>query len=1030
MDQLGPRYDHKEIEDRIYASWEKSGYFNPDNLPVVKSQKSKVKSFTIIMPPPNANGSLHLGHAVFVTLEDILIRFWRMRGRRALWLPGADHAGFETQVVYDRKLDKEGRNRFTIPREELWKEIWDFTQENKKIMQNQLRRLGASCDWSREKFTLGPDIIQGVYGTFKKLYDDGLAYRDIRVINWCTKHRTALSDLEIKYVEKKDPLYFIKYGPLTVATVRPETKFGDTALAVNPKDKRYTKYIGKTIEVVDVLGPLKLKVIADEAVDPAFGTGVVKVTPAHDMTDFEICKRHKNEIGGPKIVIGEDGRLTATTGHYAGMKVAEARAKIAEEMEKISILEKVDPEYVHQVATCYKCGNILEPLPKMQWFIKMDSLAKKAEQVVKQKKIKFYPASATKIYFNWLKNIRDWNISRQIVWGIRIPAWYCLGCGNPKINAPVQSRWYIIRHGETDWNKDHRFQGRTDSPLNDAGIEQAKQAAEKLKGKRIDLVITSPLSRAKQTAEIIAKECGAKLVIENDIRERDFGEWEGLKHDEIKEKYSVESYNRRLDPSFEIPGGESWEKIITRVWNAFQKHHADYRHKNVVIVGHGGVARSLQHKIKNIPVMSSRIPANAEIWEIELGNTCEKCGGHFYEQDPDVFDTWFSSGEWPFLTLGFGKKLKPKTWDLKIYDGEQIFESLKNGTKRFETRAGKPEGADKDWREFKVGDVINFSLIEEKTEKKLSNETIAKEIVSIHHFSNLDKLLSAFNVKEIHPYRPEEYRLWWESRPSFKERIEKYGIWAFELKEVGKKNRDDFKTFYPTDVMETGHDILFFWVARMIMLGLYRTGKIPFKTVYLHGLVRDKDRQKMSKSKGNVMDPLGVAELYGTDALRIALIAGNTPGNDIIISEDKIRGYRNFATKIWNIARFIIMSRPSETRKKITLSKDDKINLKELAKIKNEITKHIEHFEFHLAAEKVYHYIWHTFADKIIESYKPRLRTEEGKALNDEGAAAAYQTLEEILLESLKMLHPFMPFMTEEIYGKLRPGKMLMIENW
>ncbi|MDP2696183.1 MAG: valine--tRNA ligase [bacterium] len=723
-DELPKKYDHNVSEEKIYQLWEDSGYFNPDNLPYPKS----AKPFTIIMPPPNSNGSLHMGHAVFVTLQDILVRFWRMRGRKALWLPGADHAGFETQVVFDKKLDKEGRNRFAMKREELWQEIWNFTQENKKVMEGQLRKLGASCDWSREKFTLDPNIVEEVQKTFIQLYEDKLIYRDIRVINWCPKHQTALSDLEVKYVERTDPLYYIKYGPLTVATVRPETKFGDTALAVNPKDKRYKKYIGQEIEAKGILGPLKFKVIGDDAVDPEFGTGVVKITPAHDANDFEMWKRHKDEIDGPKVIIDERGKLTGDVGEFAGLKVDEAREKVAEAMEKIGILEKTDTDYKHQIATCYKCGRTLEPLPRDQWFVKMEPLAKKAIDVVNQGKIKFHPDRSKKVYLHWLENIRDWNISRQIVWGIRIPAWF----HEPKC---------IPKKGHED--------------------------------------------EVKKCKEIIV--------------------------------------------SIDKP-------------------------------------------------------------------TCEFCDAEFI-QDPDVFDTWFSSGQWPFLTLGY------------------------------------PDGKDS-------------------------------------------------------------------------------------------------KDFYPTDVMETGYDILFFWVARMIMMGLYCTDKIPFKDVYLHGLVRDKDRQKMSKSKGNVTDPLGVADQYGTDAVRMALVIGNTAGNDMVISEDKIRGYRNFATKIWNVARFVAMyDKPEFKNAKIKPTDADKKYLTEIQATQEEITKHIENFEFHLAGEKIYHYFWHTFADKIIEEAKPRLGGDD-----TDDAAAAHKTLREILFKCLVILHPFMPYVTEEIYQTLsqdmKTQKLLMIEKW
>ncbi|KKU93804.1 MAG: Valyl-tRNA synthetase [Candidatus Jorgensenbacteria bacterium GW2011_GWA1_48_13] len=715
---LDTRYDHKNLEEKIYKLWEKSGFFNPDKL-----LNKKAKPFTIIMPPPNANGALHMGHAVGMTLQDIMVRWNRMRGKKTLWLPGADHAGFETQVVFDKKLEKESRDRRTIPRDELYREIWNFTQKNKEIMYAQTKKLGASCDWSRETFTLDPRIIDIVYGTFEKLYKDGLVYRDLKVVNWCPKHKTALSDLEVKYAERTDPLYYIKYGPLTLATVRPETKFGDTALAVNPKDRRYKNFIGKTIEARGVLGSLKFRVIADAAVDPKFGTGVIKVTPAHDAADFEIWARHKDEIAGPKAVIDENGRLNENTGEFKGLKVAEARGAVAAKMKEIGILEKMEPNYVHQVATCYKCGSTLEPLPKPQWFVKMKPLAEPAIKALKAKKFQILPKRSEKVYLHWLKNIRDWNISRQITWGIRIPAWF----HEPK--------------------------------------------------------------------------CIPKIGHEKDV----------IKCKEI--------------------------------------------------------------------IVSPKEPK------------CEFCDAK-YVQDPDVFDTWFSSGQWPYATL-------------------QIRGS-------------------------------------------------------------------------------------------------------------------DFKNFYPTDVMETGYDILFFWVARMVMLGIYRTGKSPFKTVYLHGLVRDKDRQKMSKSRGNVVDPLGVADLYGTDAVRMALTVGNTAGNDIVISEDKIRGYRNFATKIWNIARFVMMNEvKSGTKPKFTAS--DRKNLANLKKIKAQITKHLERFEFHLAAEKIYHYIWHEFADKIIEAAKPRLKSE-----NNPDKAAAYKTIETLLTESIKMLHPFMPYVTEEIYQNLpnRSKETLMIENW
>lgn len=686
--ELSKTYNPKRAENKIYNLWQRSGFFNPDNLP----GKTK-ETFTIIMPPPNANGSLHIGHALFVALQDIMIRYQRMRGKKALWLPGADHAGFETQVVYDKQLEKQGRSRFQIPRQKLYQEMLEFTLKNKKVMENQLKRLGASCDWSRNKFTLDPKIIKVVYQTFEKLKKDGLLYKGKHIVNWCPKHQTSLSDLEIKHEERQDPLYYIKYGPFVLATVRPETKFGDTALAVHPKDKRYQKYIGKVIDAAGLLGRFKIKVIADKAVNPDFGTGVIKVTPAHDPNDFEIGKRHNLEI---KQVIDFNGRLNERTGPYQGLKVQEARIKTAADLERAGLMRKIDQTYKHKVAVCYKCNHVIEPMIlDNQWFIKMTSQPKKgglslrdaAVMAVRKKQINFIPQRFEKIFFHWLKNIRDWNISRQIVWGIKIP-----------------------------------------------------------------------------------------------------------------------------------------DKTST-----------------------------------------------------------------------DVFDTWFSSGQWPFATLMTGK-------------------------------------------------------------------------------------------------------------------------------------RGDFKKFYPTNVVETGPDILFFWIARMIILGLYVTGKAPFEYVYLHGLVRDKERQKMSKSKGNVIDPLGVIDIYGADALRMALVVGNAPGNDPAIYEEKIRAYRNFANKIWNASRFVLLQinrdpisiiRRSDLKK---LTAADKRILKVLDKTIKSATKDLDNFRFHQASHTLYHFFWHDFCDKYIEEFK-----------GQKSKVKSQNVLLYVLLTSLKLLHPFMPFITEEIYQKLPlkgKKKCLMIEQW
>ncbi|MEK7502251.1 MAG: valine--tRNA ligase [Patescibacteria group bacterium] len=751
MDKI---YNHKKVEEKIYKMWEKNRYFIPKTDPSAshstlrdepsgsdsKSSGQAKKPFSIILPPPNANAPLHFGHAMYVA-EDILIRYHRMKGDSTLWLPGSDHAGFETQFVFEKKLEKEGKSRFDFDRETLYKMILDYVLENKKGMQNQLKRLGFSLDWSRNKFTLDEDIIKIVYKTFKKMYDDGLIYRGERLVNYCTKCGTSFSDLEVNHKEQKDPLYYLRYGPFILATVRPETKFGDTAVAVNPKDKRYKEWIGKEIEVKGVIGKFKVKVIGDEAIDPNFGTGVAKVTPAHDLKDFEIGLRHNLR----RIqVIDFDGRLNKHAGKYQGLRVKEARKRVAEDMEKMGLIEKIDYEYTHVIEVCYKCTTTIEPMLLPQWFIKMEPLSKPAIEVVKKGKIKIYPKKFEKIYFQFLENIRDWNISRQIVWGIRIPAWFCSEC-----------------HPE-------RSEGSLDSSV-------------------------SP---------------------QND-----------------KNKKWI------------ITDGEKPEK-------------------------------------------------------------CPRCGSKDLKQDPDTFDTWFSSSQWPFATL---KTTKP----------------------------------------------------------------------------------------------------------------------------------GDYEYFYPTSVMETGYDILRWWVARMIMVGLYATSKIPFENVVLHGLVNDPLGKKMSKSRGNIVNPLELVDQYGADAVRFALVFGTAFGNDQSLSYPKLQSARNFTNKLWNMGRFIEMKKkdvilsavkdldssalPQNDIKKllkIAKTQNDKKIIKKTEELIEAITNDLEKYDFNHAAERLYDFAWHEFADKYIEDVKSRIDKDSFLILNS------------LFLILLKLLHPIMPFVTEEIYQRFNFGQSLMIDSW
>lgn len=701
-------YDPAEHEKDIYKLWEKSGYFNPDNLPDERSEP-----FTIVMPPPNANGSLHAGHGLVIALEDTMIRFERMRGKKALWIPGADHAGFETQVVYEKKLQKEGRSRFQMEPKELYEEIMDFTMSNKSFMENQIRELGASCDWSRGLFTLDDSVIKTVYSTFKQLEKDDLLYRGARIVNWCPKHQTSLSNLEVNYNERVDPFYYFQYGPFVIGTSRPETKFADKYIVMHPDDKRYEDYQhGQTIELEWINGPITATVIKDEAGDPEMGSGVMTITPWHSGIDFDIAKRHDLDY---EQIINWNGKLLPIAGEFEGMNITEARAKIVEKLDKKGLLVRIDNDYDHSVPCCYKCDREIEPQIREQWFLKMRPLADKAIAAVDAGEVTFVTDRDERIFRDWMSKIEDWNISRQIVWGIPIPAKICVDCD----------------HGQVD----------------------------------------------------------------------------------------------------------------------------------------------IEDKITN----------------------CEKCKGKM-TPDPDTFDTWFSSGQWPLCTTGY-------------------------------------------------------------------------------------------------------------------------------------PDSNDFKTYYPTSVMETGKDLIFFWVSRMIMLGLYRTGKVPFKKVYLNGMVRDKHGKKMSKSKGNVIAPSEIQERFGTDALRMGLIVNNAPGTDMNLDPDKVNAYKKFANKIWNITRFTLDNLEGYDVV-APLSEADQKNISEkLRPAVSEITAYMEKDRYDLASEKLYHFVWDYFASELIEESKPLLTSD-----NLTTKASRQVLLAEYLVTSLKVLHPFMPFVTETIWQQLpkelKDSDLLMVSKW
>lgn len=698
-------YKPELTENIIYKIWEDSGFFNPDICVEKNIISENSPSFSIVMPPPNANGNLHAGHALFITLEDIMTRYKRMSGYKTVWLPGADHAGFETQVVYEKKLEKEGRTRFGMDPLSLYKEIYDFTIENKKNMELQVRSLGASCDWSRQKFTLDPWVVQKTQETFIKMYNDDLIYRGKRAINWCYKHQTSLSEVETESVEESTPFYYFKYGPFEIGTVRPETKFGDKYVVMHPDDKRYAQYQhGQKITVEWINGPIETTIIKDSIVDMDFGTGAMTITPWHSQVDFEIAERHNLDI---EQVIDLRGKLLPIAGEFSGLNIKDARPKIVEKMKSKGLLIRVDEKYTNIVKKCYKCNTVIEPQVKDQWFVKMGPLTKMALNAVDSKELEFIPQNYEKIFRYWMSNPIDWNISRQIVWGIPIPAWFN----------------------------------------------------------------------------------GSEIKV-----------------------------------SIDKPDGDGWVN------------------------------------------------------------------------DPDTFDTWFSSGQWPLMMTSF-------------YDSK------------------------------------------------------------------------------------------------------------------------DFKDFYPTNVMETGHDLIFKWVPRMVIFGLYLTGKSPFKTVYLHGLVNDANGKKMSKSKGNVVNPLDLTSKYGTDALRMALIVGNTPGTDLSLREDKVKGYKHFANKIWNITRFVLENTDEHVWSYDieNITENDQTLINDFNSIIKDVTEDMETYRFYLAAEKIYHYVWHEFADKILEESKQVFKESEASIKK-----SREKTLQYILKNILIALHPFMPFITEEIWDHLpiKNKKLLIVTEW
>ncbi len=702
------QYDPKEFEEKLYNEWNEKGYFTP------KIDKSKVP-YTIVIPPPNVTGKLHMGHALVMTLQDILIRYKKLRGFNTLWIPGTDHSAIATEVKVVEKLKKEGKTKEQIGREAFLDEAWAWTREYGGTIVKQLKSLGCACDWTRERFTLDQGLSKAVEKVFIDMYNKGAIYRGNRMINWCPTCKTSLSDAEVEFQEENTNLWYIRYYTkdkkeyVTVATTRPETMLGDTAVAVNPDDSRYKDMIGKKVIVPIV--KREIPVVADPFVEKEFGTGCVKLTPAHDFNDYEAGNRLNLE----KIeVFNEKNIMLDVVPKYQGMDIYEARKEIVKDLESLGVLEKIE-DYVHNVGKCYRCHNTVEPRISMQWFMKMEELAKPAIDVVKSGKIKFVPDRFDKTYFHWMENIKDWCISRQIWWGHRIPAYYCQDC------------------------------------------------------------------------------------------------------------------------------------------------------KEIIV--------------------SSEMPEK-----------CPKCGSSNIYQDQDTLDTWFSSALWPFSTMGW----------------------------------------------------------------------------------------------------PEE--------------------------------TEDFKYFYPTNTLVTAYDIIFFWVARMIFSSLEHTKQIPFDTVFMHGLVRDAQGRKMSKSLGNGIDPIDIIDECGADSLRFSLVQNMTLGNDVKYSKDKAVATKNFANKIWNASKFVLANIDDSLKEydKEKLCIEDKWILNKLDKLVVDVTNHIEKYEIGIAGTKIYDFIWSEFCDWYIEMVKPRLYSE-----NDLSKKEVMYTLNHVLVTSLELLHPFMPFITDRIYRELVVDQeSIMLETW
>ena len=900
-------YNPSEIEGKWYKKWLESALFTPD-------PENEKEPFVVVMPPPNVTGSLHIGHALNMTLQDVSVRYKRMRGFNTLWLPGFDHAGIATQWVVTKQLEEKGINKFELGREKFVEKVWEWVPVARNTIKKQIETIGASCDWTRQRFTLDEGFARAVREAFSKLYKEGLIFKAPYIVNWDPKDRTAISDLEVEYKEEKGNLWYIRYPVvddsgketgdyIVVATTRPETMLGDTAVAVHPEDERYKQLIGKRVKLP--LAPEKrttwdgkevsnlIPVIADDYVDPEYGTGAVKITPAHDPNDFEVGQRHNLPM---VIVMDESAVMNENAGRYRGLDRYEARKKIVEDLEKSGLLEKVE-EIIHNVGHSQRSGAVVEPYLSVQWFVNTKELSKDAIKVVEEGEIRFIPENWKKTYLNWMYEIRDWCISRQIWWGHRIPVWECKDCGHynvfsDDIYESIPQKVIFNMYGDTRIGQIFSFQ-EVKNYLYGQNFNQPDKTNLQFYEKFVFNTQIDQLKDEENLKEFLNKNY-IKVPVMNP---------EGI---EEKEKIGFVPHT----VFFLYANG-----FIGKTFDENDVFDAYHKNKNMIRFIYDTVLNGIKKEdiledkeklkkwlfdhaygnCKNGRIFFTEMQERFSIIEDHIRETkyyinlkCEKCHSHNLKQEDDVLDTWFSSALWPFGTLGWPEKTK------------------------------------------------------------------------------------------------------------------------------------DLWSFYPTSLLVTGFDIIFFWVARMIMMGMHFMKEKPFGDVYIHALVRDEKGEKMSKTKGNVIDPLDMVEKYGADSLRFTLAALAAQGRDIRLSEKRIEGYKHFANKIWNASKFVLSNFENNRGKvfkdlsALKLSYDDKWILTRLQEVIKSSIKAIEEYRYNDYANGLYDFFWHEYCDWYLEFSKERIY--KG---TDEEKAAALSTLIYVLDRSMKMLHPVMPFITEEIWQKL-----------